>query len=133
MAFLLKRLATAMSFRSSKVHPAPEKIRSPLHCHLFWSATRTRHFARILTGDPKRRSTYDKNIRLLTATYNKLTKQNVSPRQFMQSINPLLFGHMIGLSLYDMRRLIGSPWHTLYRMIANSKCEHCRQLLHTIN
>jgi hypothetical protein len=133
MTSLLKRIVSAMSFRSSKVHPAPEKIRPPLHCHLFWSATRTRHFARRITGDLKRRSTYDENIRILTATYNKLTNQNVSPRQFMQSVNPLLFGHMIGLSLYEMKKLIGSDWHTLYRMIANSKCEHCRAALHTIN
>jgi len=121
-------LARLMGRRSARVAPSSqEKIRSPLHCHIFWSATRARHFARILTGDPKRRGTYDENIRLLNAAYSKKVGTEAHVRLFIQKVNPILFARAMGWDMRLVFKLIGRhPWNTLYNMIVNSKCEHCR-------
>lgn len=132
MASLLKRIMSA--FRPSQ--PAYKPIRAPTPDHLFWSATRVRHFAQRITGNQKRRGTYDENIRLLNAVYSKLTGQKGTPQLFMQKVNPLLFGQMFGWHFHDTKKLIGSQWVVLYKMIVNSKCEHCRQMgaaLHITN
>lgn len=103
-------------------------IKPPAHYHIFWSATRARTFARIVTLDPKRRSTYDQNIRLLAAEYNMLTGTEANPRQFIQKVNPLLFAHLLGWPPHFTQRTLGREWNTLYTMVIYSKCEHCRKL-----
>ena len=126
-------LARLMGRRSARVAPAPEKIRPPLHCHIFWSATRTRHFAQILSGNPKRRGTYDENIRLLNAAYSKKVGENNNVRLFMQRVNPILFASAMGWNPRVARKLIGyHSWSTLFKMVMLSKCEHCRSIGNTL-
>ena len=126
MVSLLKRIMSAMSLRSSKVHPAPEVIRAPSPTHIFWSATRTRRFARIILNDPKWRGTYDKNIRILDTTYSKLVGQKNNPRLFMYKVNPVAFALALGMEPQAIKRLLPDAWFDLYRRLALSKCEHCR-------
>ena len=116
---------------SAKVHPSPpeEKIRAPVHYHLYWPATRTRLFARILTGDPKRRKTYDENIRLLNDAYANVTGNKVHPHLFIQKVNPVLFALAVGISNQEVCTII-RPQHRmrLWQQCAYSSCAHCRQL-----
>lgn len=126
-------LARFLGRRSPRVAPAPQKIRSPLHCHIFWSATRTRHFARILSGNPKRRGTYDENIRLLNDAYSKKMGKEADVRLFMQRVNPILFASAMGWNPRVARKLIGyHSWSTLFKMVMLSKCEHCRSIGSTL-
>jgi hypothetical protein len=130
MASFFSRL---MGRRPARVAPEPEKIRPPLHCHIFWSATRTRHFARILSVNPKRRGTYDENIRLLNAAYSKKMGKEAHVRLFMQRVNPILFARAMGWDPRVARKLIGyHSWNTLYKMVMRSKCEHCRAAGNTL-
>jgi argininosuccinate synthase len=104
-------------------------IKPPPHYHIFWSATRARQFARILSGDPKRRSTYDQNIRLLNAAYSRIMETEADPRAFIKKVNPVLFAHALGMSPHFTQRVIGfRSYNTLYTMVKQSKCEHCRKL-----
>lgn len=106
-----------------------EKIRAPEPSHLFWSATRARRFARIVSGNPRRRGTYDENIRLLNAVYSKKVGGEAHVRLFMQKVNPILFAYAMG---WDMRATLKlfdrSAWNTLLTMVIRSKCEHCRAI-----
>lgn len=132
-SFFARITRLAFQKRSARIAPAPEKIRPPPHCHLFWSATRTRHFARILSGNPKRRGTYDENIRLLNAAYSKKIGVDSHVRLFMHSVNPILFAHAMGWDPRFAHKLIGyHSWSTLYKMVIWSKCEHCRKVGHSL-
>jgi hypothetical protein len=100
-------------------------IRAPSHYHRFWSATRARKFARKLTGDPKRRGTYDQNIRLIASK----THPGVDVRQFMNKVNPVLWCLTVGWSRWDMQKLImRDHLADLWRHCAYSSCDHCRDL-----
>ena len=104
-------------------------ILPPPHTHIFWSATRTRRFARLVTGNPKRRGTYDQNIRILNAAYNLGTgTMNEDPRLFMQKVNPIPFARLIGLEPIQIKRFLVDSWRLLNDRLIRSKCEHCRKL-----
>ena len=100
-------------------------IRAPPHYHRFWSATRARKFARKLTGDLKRRGTYDQNIRLIASK----THPGVDVRQFIQKVNPVLWCLTVGWSRWDMQKLImRNDLQDLWHRCAYSSCDHCRYL-----
>ena len=110
-----------------EVIPAPlvDVIRAPSHYHRFWSATRARKFARKLTGDPKRRGTYDQNIRLIASK----THPGVDVRQFINKVNPVLWCLTVGWSRWDMQKLImRNHLADLWHRCAYSSCDHCRDL-----
>ena len=109
------------------VSPAPlvDVIRAPPHYHRFWSATRARKFARKLTGDLKRRGTYDQNIRLIASK----THPGVDVRQFIHKVNPVLWCLTVGWSRWDMQKLImRNDLQDLWHRCAYSSCDHCRYL-----
>jgi hypothetical protein len=110
-----------------EVIPAPlvDVIRAPSHYHRFWSATRVRKFARKLTGDPKRRGTYDQNIRLIASK----THPGVDVRQFIHKVNPVLWCLTVGWSRWDTQKLImRNHLADLWHRCAYSSCDHCRLL-----
>ena len=105
------------------------KIRSPRHSHVFWNATRAQNFARVLTGDPKRRATYDANIRLLNTVYAKAVGGEESdPRLFMNKVNPLCFAWLVLFPPQTTRRLLADSHQMLWMQMVRSKCAHCRNL-----
>lgn len=109
------------------VSPAPlvDVIRAPPHYHRFWSATRARKFARKLTGDLKRRGTYDQNIRLIASK----THPGVDVRQFIDKVNPVLWCLTVGWSRCDVQKLImRNDLQALWHRCAYSSCDHCRYL-----
>jgi hypothetical protein len=104
-------------------------IRPPAPYHIFWPAIRVRRFARLVTGDPKRRGTYNDNIRLLNTIYNLFMRSdNSDPRLFMQKVNPIPFARLIGLQPPDIKRFLAGSWSSLNHRLIYSKCEHCRKL-----
>ena len=110
-----------------------ERILPPRHYHINWPATRARHFARIVSGNPKRRGTYDQNIRLLNGVYTALIgkrdqKSTADVRLFIQKVNPLAFAHVIRMSPLQAKRLLGPVFPELLHRIVHSKCECCRAL-----
>ena len=110
-----------------EVSPAPlvDVIRAPPHYHRFWSATRARKFARKLTGDLKRRGTYDQNIRLIASK----THPGVDVRQFIHKVNPVLWCLTVGWSRCDVQKLImRNDFQALWHRCAYSSCDHCRYL-----
>jgi hypothetical protein len=113
-----------MSSTSVIKPPITSVIKPPRHAHRFWSATRARLFARKLTGDPKRRSTYDQNIRLIAAK----THPDVDPRDFIQKVNPVLWCLAVGWSQADAYKLLKWQWLNLWQRCAYSRCDHCRLL-----
>ena len=104
--------------------PVTSVIKPPPHAHRFWSATRARLFARKLTGDPKRRGTYDQNIRVIASK----THPDVDPRIFIEKVNPVLYCLTVGWSQEDAYKLLKWQWLNLWRRCAYSRCEHCRLL-----
>lgn len=104
--------------------PAMKPIRPPAHYHIYWPAIRARNFARVLTGNPMWRGTYDQNIRMIAERH----LAGCNPREFIQKVNPFLFAKQIGLSELDARRLLGRSYHELWTQAAYSRCEHCRAL-----
>ena len=135
LSSLYARIVGKRSF--SRVLPAPaappstpvalavvKPIRPPKHYHIYWPALRARAFARILTGIPMWRGTYDQNIRMIAERH----LAGCNPREFIQTVNPFLFAKQIGLSELDARRLLGRSYHELWTQAAYSRCEHCRAL-----
>jgi hypothetical protein len=113
--------------------PAVERILPPRHYHINWPATRARHFARIVSGNPKRRGTYNQNIRLLNATYTALIGKpdqmsTADVRLFIQKVNPLAFAHIVGISPLQTKKMLGPAYLELLYRITHSKCECCRSL-----
>ena len=104
-------------------------ILPPPHCHIFWSATRTRRFARLVLRNPKRRGTYDQNIHLLSAVYDLFTgATETDPRLFIQKVNPIPFARMLGLEPPQIKRFLAGSWRQLNHRLLHSKCAHCRIL-----
>jgi hypothetical protein len=105
-------------------------IQPPPHCHIFWSATRARRFARLAACNPKRRGTYDQNIRLLSMVYDRLTgtTEDGDPRLFMQKVNPIPFARMLGLEPPQIKRFLAGYWGQLNQRLLHSRCAHCRRL-----
>ena len=128
LSSLYARLVGKRSF--SRVSPAPpptpvmKPIRPPAHYHIYWPALRARAFARILTGNPMWRGTYDQNIRLIAERH----LAGCNPREFIQKVNPFLFAKQIGLSDSDSRRILHHSYEYLLIQAAYSRCEHCRTL-----
>ena len=113
--------------------PVVERILPPRHYHINWPATRARHFARIVSGNPKRRGTYNQNIRFLNMTYTALIgKPNqmstADVRLFIQKVNPLAFAHIVGISPLQTKKMLGPSFLELLHRITHSKCECCRSL-----
>jgi len=131
-----KRIAVLKSLgliRISTPVPVMERILPPRHYHINWPATRARHFARIVSGNPKRRGTYDQNIRLLNATYTALIGKpdqmsTADVRLFIQKVNPLAFAHVAGISPLQTKKMLRSVFLELLHRITHSKCECCRSL-----
>jgi hypothetical protein len=108
---------------------ASTKIRPPRHCHIFWNATRAQNFARILTGNPKRRATYDTNIRLLNTVYEEAVGgEDSDPRHFINKVNPLCFAWVALFPHQTTRRLLADSHQMLWLRMVRSKCAHCRDL-----
>ena len=113
--------------------PVVERILPPRHYHINWPATRARHFARIVSGNPKRRGTYNQNIRFLNMTYTALIgKPNqmstADVRLFIQKVNPLAFAHIVGISPLQTKKMLGPSFLELLHRITHSKCECCRSI-----
>jgi hypothetical protein len=131
-----KRIAVLKSLgliRISTPVPVVERILPPRHYHINWPATRARHFARIVSGNPKRRGTYDQNIRLLNASYTALIGKpdqtsTADVRLFIQKVNPLAFAHIVGISPLQTKKMLGPAFLELLHRITHSKCECCRSL-----
>jgi len=136
-----KRFAVLKSLGLIRTPSAPpstptvpnERILPPRHYHINWPATRARHFARIVSGNPKRRGTYDQNIRLLNATYTGLIGKpdqtsTADVRLFIQKVNPLAFAHVAGISPLQTKKMLRSVFLELLHRITHSKCECCRSL-----
>jgi len=131
-----KRIAVLKSLgliRISTPVPVMERILPPRHYHINWPATRARHFARIVSGNPKRRGTYDQNIRLLNATYTALIGKpdqmsTADVRLFIQKVNPLAFAHIVGISPLQTKKMLGPVYLDLLYRITHSKCECCRSI-----
>ena len=131
-----KRIAVLKSLgliRISTPVPVVERILPPRHYHINWPATRARHFARIVSGNPKRRGTYDQNIRLLNASYTALIGKpdqtsTADVRLFIQKVNPLAFAHIVGISPIQTKKMLGPAFLELLHRITHSKCECCRSL-----
>ena len=131
IAFLYKLVKRSIH----KVSPAPappptpvavdmRPIRPPKHYHIYWPALRARAFARVLTGNPMWRGTYDQNIRLIAERH----LPGCNPREFIQKVNPFLFAKQIGLSDSESRRILHHSYNYLFAHAAYSRCEHCRAL-----
>ena len=103
-------------------------IRAPSPVQIYWSATRARNFARIVSGNPKRRSTYDENIRLLDAVYSKLVGEEGNPLLFMKKVNPLAFAWMNQIPTEKTQKILVDSHHMLWLRLVNSKCFHCRKM-----
>jgi hypothetical protein len=134
-----KRIAVLKSLgliRTPSALPSPpvvERILPPRHYHINWPATRARHFARIVSGNPKRRGTYNQNIRLLNATYTALIGKpdqtsTADVRLFIQKVNPLAFAHIVGISPLQTKKMLGPAFLELLYRITHSKCECCRSI-----
>jgi hypothetical protein len=134
-----KRIAVLKSLglvRPPSALPSPpvvERILPPRHYHINWPATRARHFARLVSGNPKRRGTYNQNIRFLNMTYTALIgKPNqmstADVRLFIQKVNPLAFAHIVGISPLQTKKMLGPAYLELLYRITHSKCECCRSI-----
>ena len=113
--------------------PVVERILPPRHYHINWPATRARHFARLVSGNPKRRGTYNQNIRFLNMTYTALIGKpdqmsTADVRLFIQKVNPLAFAHIVGISPLQTKKMLGPAFLELLHRITHSKCECCRSL-----
>ena len=113
--------------------PVVERILPPRHYHINWPATRARHFARLVSGNPKRRGTYNQNIRFLNMTYTALIGKpdqmsTADVRLFIQKVNPLAFAHIVGISPLQTKKMLGPAFVELLHRITHSKCECCRSL-----
>ena len=108
------------------------RILPPRHCHIFWSATRARHFARVILNDPKRRSTYDQNIRLLNGVYGEImgrpanTDEDV--RLFITRVNPLALALACRMDKRLIISLLRSDFQKLLHRFQHSKCSCCRAI-----
>jgi hypothetical protein len=124
------------SSKRSKVQPVvtlssvatTERILPPRPYHINWPASRARHFAQIISGNPKRRGTYDQNIRILNDAYSRLVGSEAHPRAFIQKVNPLIFARLLGWSEQLIKVTLRGSAHELWTRAAHSKCEHCRAL-----
>jgi len=130
---LLKSLGFVCTPSMLPSPPVVERILPPRHYHINWPATRARHLARIVSGNPKRRGTYDQNIRLLNKTYTALIgKPNqmstADVRLFIQKVNPLAFAHIVGISPLQTKKMLGPAFVELLHRITHSKCECCRSI-----
>lgn len=131
-----KRIAVLKSLgliRVSTPVPVVKRILPPRHYHINWPATRARHFARIVSGNPKTRGTYDQNIRLLNALYMQMiglpqATEEADVRLFIQKCNPLAFAHTVGIHPLLTKKLLGHSFPELLHRITHSKCECCRAL-----
>lgn len=113
--------------------PVVERILPPRHYHINWPATRARHFARLVSGNPKRRGTYNQNIRFLNMTYTALIGKpdqmsTADVRLFIQKVNPLAFAHIVGISPLQTKKMLGPAFVELLYRITHSKCECCRSI-----
>ena len=130
---VLKSLGLIRTPSAPPSTPVVERILPPRHYHINWPATRARHFARIVSGNPKRRGTYDQNIRLLNTTYTRLIGKpdqtsTADVRLFIQKVNPLAFAHVVGISPLQTKKMLGPKFLELLHRITHSKCECCRSL-----
>jgi hypothetical protein len=108
--------------------PTTERILPPRPYHINWPASRARHFAQIVSGNPKRRGTYDQNIRILNDAYSRLVGSEAHPRAFIQKVNPLIFARLLGWSDELIKVTLRGSAHELWIRASYSKCEHCRTL-----
>ena len=108
------------------------RILPPRHCHIYWSATRARHFARVLLNDPKRRGTYDQNIRLLNSVYGEILGRPANTdkdvRLFIQRVNPLALALACRLEKRLIISLLRGDFQKLLNRFTHSKCSCCRAI-----